>query len=101
MWNGNFSPNLTKRQVTAWFDPFNVSDDTLENIDPDSDLAEGTINVQFGWFGPVYQWLASYQDFLDFQDAGFDTSWLVERGVIGPGGWGWPYGRTRHTGGRR
>lgn len=94
MWNGSFA----KRQVTAWFDPYNVSDDTLENIDPDSDLAEGTINVQFDLFGPTYSWLATYQDWLDFEASGFDSAWLVERGITGPGGWGWPYGRTIHTG---
>lgn len=98
MWKGMFSPDMTKRAVTAWFDPHNVSDETLENIDPDSDLAEGTINVQFGTFGRVYAWLATYQDWLDFEESGFDSAWLVERGVEGPGGWGWPYGRTRQTG---
>lgn len=101
MWKGLFSPDMTKRYCIAWFDPFNVSDDTLENIDPDSDLAEGTINVMFGPYSQVYSWLATYQNWQDFEASGFDSSWLVERGVVGPGGWGWPYGRTTHTGGKR
>lgn len=96
MWNG--SMDFTKRQVTAWFDPWNADDSELENIDPTSDYAEGTINVSFDLFGPTYSWLATYEDWQDFEKSGFDTKWLVEHGVCGPGGWGWPYGRTTHTG---
>lgn len=84
----------------VWFDASNVSDDTLENIDPDSDKAEGVLNVQLTNGGKVYRFNASYQDFLDFEDTGFDTAWLAGKGVAGPGGWGWPFGRTTHTGGR-
>lgn len=94
MWNGSFF----KRRLTVWFDPFHVDDGTLENIDPDSDRAEGAICVQFNPFGPAYCWLGTYQDFLDWQEDNFDSSWLVARGHTGPGGWGWPYGRTKRTG---
>lgn len=88
---------MQKRKLpSAWvdFDPNHVSDDTLENIDPDSDRAEGVLSVKLTAEGRTYRFWATYQDFLDFEATNFDTAWLVERGVVGPGGWGWPFGRT-------
>lgn len=97
-----FNPTgFVKRKLDPlWvsFDPSNVSDDTLENIDPDSDRAEGILSIKLTPGGKTYRFNATYQDYLDFEATGFDTTWLVELGVVGPGGWGWPFGRTTRTG---
>lgn len=92
---------MQKRNLApAWisFDPDNVSDDALENVDPDS--ITGVLSIRFNEGGQVYRWTeVTYQEYLDFESAGFDTGWVNENlAIFPPGGWGWNYGRTVQTG---
>lgn len=102
MWDGAFSPDMQKRKLApdqVSFDPENVSDDTLDVIDPESDEARGILSVQFAPGGPIYRWECTYQAYQDFEDSGFDTAWLNENAITDVGGWGWAHGRTQNNGG--
>ena len=84
--------------LVSW-SPSNVDDGVIEEIDPSSDRAEGTLTVQFTRGSTKYSWLCSYEKYLEFKAAGFDIAWLNENAPIEySGDWGWPYGRTSQTG---
>lgn len=90
MWNGMFSPNMTKKLTSddVEFEPTNT-----DNLDLDPDWIEGILYVKLN--GSWYSWEVTYQDYLDFESADFSRSWLNENLPINyVGGWGWPWGRA-------
>jgi hypothetical protein len=91
MWDGAFSPDLTKGKLTdkdVTFDPTNT-----DNLDGDPESIEGRLSVRLT--GKWYAWEnITYQQYLDFQASGFSRSWMNKNLPIDyAGDWGWPYGR--------
>ena len=92
MWNGTFSP-FQKHKLEASFDPENTDD--LDTMPPEEIIGIMTVLLS----GKEYRWEVTYQEFLDFEGAGFDSAYLNDNFPINYiGDWGWPWGRTRQTG---
>lgn len=74
-------------------------DRTEDDLSDDDAEVTGSIFVTFP-NGEEYEFPnEEYGDYLDFEQTGFDMSWVNENLDINyVGDWGWPWGRTEQTG---
>lgn len=80
IWKGVLSPTFVKGVISA---SFNAENREEHMGDPDS--IYGTLSVTFHNGGP-YEWTeVTYQEFLDFEESGFSTSWLWDNLPLSPG----------------